>query len=173
MSVVNRATKIFSITYIYSIANRYFKYYMKIFRSYFSFNTISNLVHGKIKIVNKKNVKIGSGCSINEGVVIQGDYKIVIGNNVVLSTGVMILDAGLDFSILTNKCRRVHIGKKTVIGNNNWIAAGAIILPGVTLGDNVLVGAGSVVTKSFGSNCIIAGNPAKLIQKLNHYTDDK
>jgi maltose O-acetyltransferase len=46
-------------------------------------------------------------------------------------------------------------------------------LPGVTLGDNVLVGAGSVVTKSFGSNCIIAGNPAKLIQKLNHYTDDK
>ena len=90
-----------------------------------------------------------------------------IGNNVVLSSGVMILDAGLDFDELKKNRKRIHIGSKTIIGDNNWIAAGVIVLPGVVLGDNILVGAGSVVTKSFNGNCVIAGNPAKIIRKID------
>ena len=57
-------------------------------------------------------------------------------------------------------------GKRIIIGNNVWIGGGAIVLPGVTLGDNVVVAAGAVVTKSFPENCVIAGNPARIIKEL-------
>lgn len=54
-------------------------------------------------------------------------------------------------------------GKPVRIGKNCWIGGGAIILAGVTIGDDVIVGAGAVVTKSFGDGVTIAGNPAKII----------
>lgn len=58
-------------------------------------------------------------------------------------------------------------GKDVIIGKKCWIGMNAIILPGVKLGDNTIVGAGSVVTKSFpDGNLVIAGNPAKIINKL-------
>ena len=47
-----------------------------------------------------------------------------------------------------------------------WIGGGSILNPGVTLGNNVVVGSGSVVTKSFGDNVVIAGNPARVIRTL-------
>ncbi|MGT2874994.1 DapH/DapD/GlmU-related protein, partial [Streptococcus gallolyticus subsp. gallolyticus] len=53
------------------------------------------------------------------------------------------------------------------IGDNAWFGGGVTILPGVTLGDNVVVGAGAVVTKSFGDNVVLAGNPAKIIKTLD------
>ena len=60
----------------------------------------------------------------------------------------------------------IGLPKKVVIGNNVWLGGGVTILPGVCLGDNVVVGAGSVVTKSFPKDVVIAGNPAKIIKKL-------
>ena len=61
--------------------------------------------------------------------------------------------------------------KSIIIGDNCWIGAGAIILPGVSLGDHIIVAAGSVVTKSFEDNDqIIGGNPAQFIKKLSKYS---
>lgn len=61
----------------------------------------------------------------------------------------------------------VELGKPITLGDSIWIGGHATILPGVTLGDRVVVGAGSVVTKSFGSDVVIAGNPARIIHHLD------
>ncbi|GAK48352.1 galactoside O-acetyltransferase [Secundilactobacillus oryzae JCM 18671] len=60
----------------------------------------------------------------------------------------------------------VEMGKPITIGNSCWFGGRVTVLPGVTLGNNVVVGAGSVVTKSFGDNVAIAGNPARVIKEL-------
>lgn len=57
-------------------------------------------------------------------------------------------------------------GAPITIRDNFWAGGGAIILPGVILGDNVVVGAGAVVTKSFGDNVVLAGNPARIIKEI-------
>ncbi len=58
------------------------------------------------------------------------------------------------------------IGKSVNLGDDLWVGGGAIICPGVTLGNNVIVAAGSVVTKSFGDNVVVGGNPARVIREL-------
>ncbi|WP_286136886.1 sugar O-acetyltransferase [Philodulcilactobacillus myokoensis] len=60
----------------------------------------------------------------------------------------------------------VELGKPITIGNNVWMGGHVTILPGVTLGDNVVVGAGSVVTKSFGDNVVLVGSPARVIKTV-------
>lgn len=58
---------------------------------------------------------------------------------------------------------------KITIGNYVYIGANAVILPGVTIGDNSLIAAGSIVTKSVPSNVVVAGNPAKVICTIDEY----
>ena len=53
------------------------------------------------------------------------------------------------------------------IGKNCWIGAGAVILPGVTIGDNTVVGAGSVVTKDLPANVVAVGNPCRVMREIS------
>lgn len=65
----------------------------------------------------------------------------------------------------------VELGKPIMVGNSVWMGGHVTILPGVTLGNRVVVGAGSVVTKSFGDDVVIAGNPARIIHHLDENGD--
>lgn len=87
---------------------------------------------------------------------------IKIGRGTYIANNVAIITSNHNFYNL----KEHQEPKPITIGDNCWIGINSTILPGVHLGNNVIVGAGSVVTKSFGDKCIICGNPAKLLRKL-------
>jgi len=99
------------------------------------------------------------------GQYIQAINGIIIGKNVRFGPGVKIISANHNF----NDFSKHDNADPIIIGDNCWIAANAVILPGVQLGNHVVVAAGAVVTKSFTDNCLIGGVPAKIIKELDAY----
>ena len=90
--------------------------------------------------------------------------EISIGNDVMIGPNVSIISAGHPVAPLD---RRAHVvGKPIVIERNVWIAAGATIIGGVTVGENSVVAAGSVVTKDVPPNTLAGGNPARVIRSI-------
>lgn len=115
-------------------------------------------------ISGAKKIKIGIGTApgLSPGCYIQGGGNIFIGDYTIIAPNVGIISANHDIHDLT-----IHHKGIVSIGNYCWIGMNAVILPNVTLGDFTVVGAGSVVTKSFPEGyCIIGGNPAKIIKTL-------
>lgn len=94
--------------------------------------------------------------------------RIEIGENTTLAYGVSII-TGADPNGPKNKLSKIYppLHSPVVIGNDCWIGANAIILPGVTIGDCVMVAAGSVVNKDIPSNVLVAGSPAVIKKTLN------
>lgn len=133
--------------------------------------------YGPFDAIAPANIKVGKRVAINHHVFLLGRVGIELGNDVVLSTRVMIFDAGLDPSDSRSGGAKDHCGAKVRIEDGAWIGAGAIILAGVTVGSHAIVGAGSVVTKDVPSYSVVAGNPATLLKTLykfavKHPTDN-
>lgn len=116
-------------------------------------------------------IKIGNNFSMLFNCQITAINKIVIGDNVLIGSRVYITDhfhgniTKEEINIPPVK-RSLFSKGPVVVGNNVWIGSGVAILPNVTIGDNCIIGANSVVTKSFDKNSVIAGNPARLIRTL-------
>ncbi|WP_028374511.1 acyltransferase [Leeuwenhoekiella sp. MAR_2009_132] len=109
---------------------------------------------------NKKNLSIGANSSIGR-VEFALHTKIVVGNNVCINDGVIILTASHN---LNDPLWRHKTGD-ILIKDYAWIATNSILLPGVTIGKGAVVGAGAVVSKSVGDYHIVTGNPAQPISK--------
>lgn len=115
-----------------------------------------------IKVAERASLVIGSG-SINQNTNIQCYNSITIGNNVGISENVVIRDSD-NHRIIGKEMNHVKT-KPIVIGNHVWIGMNVIILKGVHIGDNAVIGAGSVVTHDIPSDCLAVGNPARVIRR--------
>lgn len=141
---------------------KYLRHILLQLKGYYVFKKKVGIL-GNFTVVNPGNVAIGDVCGINHGVYILGHSKVEIGNYVVLSAGVMLIDSGLKAEEFYEKNQPSHFDSFVCIEDGAWIGAGAIVLPGVTIGKKSIVGAGSVVTKDVPPYAIVAGNPARVI----------
>ena len=110
-----------------------------------------------------KNIRLGKNVFINACCNFQDQGGRRIGDNVLIGHKVVIATLNHD---IDPENRAAMVPGRVVIGNNVWIGSSVTILSGVTIGDGAIVGAGSVVTKSIPDNCIVAGNPAKIIRHI-------
>ena len=114
-----------------------------------------------------KNLYLHDRAEINKGCFLLAKDKIEIGNNSTLAYGVTILTSANPNGPY-NKLSKLYpaITAPVLIGNDVWVGANAIILPGVTIGNYSVIGAGSVVTKDVPEGVLAAGNPAVIKKKL-------
>ncbi len=117
---------------------------------------------------NISGIKIGNYCLICPGVRIIGSSEINIGDSCMLANGVYITDS--DWHGLYDRITPGKI-KPVTLGNNVWIGDRVIICKGVTIGENSIVGAGSVVVNSIPPNSVAAGNPAAVVKQLDPETE--
>lgn len=133
-------------------------------------NPICRNIRGCLNTVNKGVIMIGDNVGISSAI-LWSQTKIQIGNYVNIGGNCLLIDN--DAHPLNFLERRKTptddnvLSKPIIIEDDVWIGANSIILKGVTIGARSIVGAGSVVTKSFPSDSIIAGNPAKLIKTIH------
>ena len=118
-----------------------------------------------------KNIHVGDEFLANYNVTILDIAPVHIGNHVMIGPGATIITVNHP---LSPKGRRNHLGqaKPVAIGNDVWIGANCTILPGVTVGSNVVVAAGAVVTKDVPDNCVVGGVPAKVIKQIENDVEE-
>ena len=110
-----------------------------------------------------KNIHLGKNVFINAGCRFQDQGGIYIGDGTFIGHNVILATLNHDLNPNTRADmypKPIHIGKKV------WIGSVAIVLPGVSIGDNSVIAAGSVVTKNVPENVVYGGNPAKFIKKI-------
>ena len=118
------------------------------------------------------HLKLGKNVYFNFNCCILDDMDIHIGDSCLFGPGVHIYTAThpIDGNV---RLQGLEFSKPVNIGRGCWVGGHSVICPGVTLGENVAVAAGSVVTKSFPANCVIGGNPAKILKRVPPLSNNK
>lgn len=122
-------------------------------------------VESGLRVDYGENISVGERFYANFDAVMLDICPITIGDNAMLGPRVSLVTPEHPLDPIERNSG-LEFGRPIKIGDNCWVGSDATIIGGVTLGDNVVVGAGSVVTKSFGDNVVIAGNPARVIKTI-------
>ncbi len=114
------------------------------------------------------HVHLGNNVYFNFGVTMVDDTHIYIGDYTMLGPHVTVSTAG--HPILPDLRQKAYQYNAPVhIGKNCWLGAGVIVLPGITIGDNSVIGAGSIVTKDIPANVVAVGNPCRVLREINEH----
>lgn len=117
----------------------------------------------RLKIAGSGRVVVGDRCLLNVGATLVSQELIEIGNDVAIADDAYVIDSnfhGLEGGPIRTQPVRIKSGA--------WIGARSIVLPGITIGERAVVGAGSVVTKDVPADTLVAGNPASVIRMLTY-----
>lgn len=124
-------------------------------------------IYGPEHYARYMGASIGKNCFIYTKHFGTEPFLIEIGDNVTIALDVKLINHDGSGQVLG----RMYSYRKIIIGNSVFIGMSSIVLPGVRIGDNVIVGAGSVITKSIPSNSVVAGNPAKYLMSYEQFLE--
>lgn len=113
-----------------------------------------------------KNIHVGEDFLANYNVTILDIAPVYIGDYCMIGPNTLISTVGHPLSPKGRREKK-SFGRPVTIGDDVWIGGNCTILPGVTIGNNVIVAAGAVVSKDVPDNCVVAGVPAKIIKRLD------
>ena len=122
-----------------------------------------------VKFARLSGVKVGSDCRIYTKEFGSEPFLIEIGNRVTISSNVTFINHDGAAWLIGDERGRRYLYDRIVVSDFAFIGANVTILPGVRIGRNVIVGAGSVVTRSIPDDCVVAGNPARYICSFEDY----
>ena len=111
------------------------------------------------------NIELGENFYSNHNLIILDTNKVKFGDNVFIGPNCGFYAAGHPVDV-EQRNKGLEYAKPIEIGNNVWIGGNVVVLPGIKIGDNTVIGAGSVVTKNIPSNVIAVGNPCKVIKEI-------
>lgn len=109
-------------------------------------------------------IRVGRNVFINQNCTFYDLGGLEIGDEVMIGPNVSLITSGHPLDPAER--RKITIGKPIIIHRNVWIAAGALVIGGVTIGQNAVVAAGSIVTRDVPANTMVAGNPARVIREI-------
>jgi len=113
------------------------------------------------------NIEIGENFFANHNLVILDCAKVIFGDNVFIAPNCGLYTAGHPLDV-KRRNQGLEYAKPIVVKSNVWIGAGVSVLPGVTINEGTVIGAGSVVTKDIPSNVLAVGNPAKVVREIDN-----
>ncbi|MBO4411313.1 MAG: sugar O-acetyltransferase [Lachnospiraceae bacterium] len=117
-----------------------------------------------------RNVHVGKDTFFNFNTVFVDDGRIEIGEHCMIGPNCTFVGAQHPISP-SLRLKGLQYNKTVRVGNNVWFGAGVTVLPGVTIGDNTVVGAGSVVTRDLPANVVAVGNPARVLRPITERDD--
>lgn len=154
---------------------------IKIYSKLYKIPFIGRLFHKPLLSAWKFPKKVNIGKDFNcTSIMLNPSPGVSLADTFILAAAPVNIGSGTSFSFHNSIITTVHdysdwsvvYGKPVTIGENCWITTNVTILPGVTIGDNTIIGAGSVVTRDIPSGVFAAGNPCRVIKKIDFKTSD-
>lgn len=114
------------------------------------------------------HVHFGKWVYANYNLTLVDDTHIYVGDHTMFGPNVVLATAGHPINAEL-RSKGLQYNMPIRIGRNCWLGAGVIVMPGVTIGDNVVIGAGSIVTKDIPANVVAVGNPCRVLREINEH----